>query len=219
MPTVAEKDIYKLDNILIPTAWLLILFWAPTVGLVIEYGVQKSAWIPISFTPIIMLIIGYRVRAKEQKYNGLWRLLDRSHVVSAAQLLHATNFSREELHAGIRAINSTGHAYFIWDQHSDEIMDERFRYARVPQFSCPQCGASLTDGLLRELIEHPACRYCNAAFDQELISQATDQALEPQKTSHAVVPTEYGSKFKTSTFVLLAFFFWPAALVYYFRNK
>jgi hypothetical protein len=219
MPAVAEKDIYKLDNILIPAAWLLLFFWAPAVGLAIEFGVQKSAWIAISFTPIIMLVIGYRVRAKERKYNGLWRLLDRSHVVSAAQLLHNTHFSKEELHEGIRAINGTGRAYFIWDQQSNEIMDERFRYARVPQFSCPQCGASLASGLLRELIEHPSCRYCSAAFDQELIRKATEQALGPQEPSHTATAAGNRSKFKLSTFVLLTIFFWPAALVYYFRNK
>ena len=218
-----EKNIYKLDNVLIPAGWILLLVWLTAASAHVDFSIGGIVLLLVDISPVMMLIIGYLLRAKEKKYIALWRLLDRTARISVNELVQSTNFNAEEIREGLRTINSTGRAFFVWESHSGNIINSRFQNSPEATINCPNCGASNNKRLFPNS-SSTVCDYCGETFTHDSVEQpqpaAAGQVVAHQQPATSQMQSGVApSEFKMSTFLMLCFFFWPAAVVYFLRCK
>ena len=143
-----------------------------------EMGFPGILFIILGFSPIAMLFFGYRVRAKEQEYISLWQILDRTARISVSELVQSTHFTADELQEGLRVINGTGRAFFIWESHSGDIVNSRFQSAAAVSVDCPNCGAA-NDTRISVDASSAACEYCGEVFSQDALVPPPQKSEPP----------------------------------------
>ncbi|GMV39473.1 MAG: hypothetical protein AMXMBFR64_11890 [Myxococcales bacterium] len=217
-----RENLFRQDDILIRVGWatcVLSVFWV--LG-----SMEKPAAAPFAvlfaLAPVGLLTLGYRVRAREKRCVAIWRILDRAKEVRVRDLLQSTGFSREDVAETLRAVNGRGLAWFVWDTDTDMIVDGRLRSEMVLVESCPSCGARVSQRVPLGASQSPVCSHCGAAFSSATLNELRLKALaelrNPPPGPGAPAPAG-GRTFNPVVFMVLAVVFWPAAVVYYVRNR
>ena len=109
---------------------------------------------------------GYRVRAKENRYFALWRILEKTSRITVGELVQSTHFTAEEIKEGIRTINSTGRAIFSLEPHSGEIVNSGMNHTAAQEsVECPNCGARNEESVFLGTTT-AKCEYCGEMFQR-----------------------------------------------------
>jgi hypothetical protein len=206
---MSEKNLRRLDDVLITTGYgslVVALFVAAAshnlfVRLLVVCG------------PLVLLIVGYRVRAEEKKMVAIWSILEQTLEVSVPELERSTGFGRGLILQTVRDINAQGLGYFVHDLKADRIFDGRLRSQMVTVESCSSCGARVDATFEADLSTAPVCRFCGSAFSAGELNRLKLDLLSQLRTAPGPIPS--GRKtFSIGVFVALMLCFWPAAIVY-----
>jgi hypothetical protein len=220
-----RPNLYRIDDVLIRVGFValgaVLLFGS---RLVTEAYLGLSRWLVFALfacAPLAMLVLGYRIRRREDRIVDMGRVLSRHHTVSIRDLCEMTGFSRAQLREAVSVLNRKLAAGLSWQEDQDLVT--RFEAQPLGSLShaqrCESCGASGTvDVDASTSADDLRCNYCSGALDGRHIANLQLQLRQPQRMSFAAMPQAQPQTprkpFSMTTFVLLAVFFWPGALIY-----
>lgn len=217
---MARKDIHKIDNLLIRTGWL------GMVGLLLAEGCSSAPApedvalgsmalaIPVvslvlGVAAIVMLLVGYTIRARENKVVAVWDILEHATEVSIADLERSTGFSRPFIEAAVRTINRQPGCYYVVDDDAGTIVDGRMRSRIVMVEQCQSCGAHVNMQISIDLPKAPACAHCGAPVATGDLNKLKLDRVDALRESAAK-----RGEFSVVLFIVLLILFWPLAVIY-----
>ena len=216
---MADKDIFKSDNILIRTGFVLGLLAIPIVSAGARSTGGLILAILFALSPVAMLVTGYMIRAKEKRYIAIWRILETAMEVRVEDLIRSTGFTRADVQGALAAINSRGLAFFVWSTESDTIVDGRLGVGVVIVDRCPSCGAAGAQRAPVGMGEAPRCSHCGVPFPADTLNRLKLDAMKDLREGRSAPAAKNPeSKLNVPLFAVLAVFCWPVALVYYMRT-
>lgn len=168
-------------------------------------------WLSTFAAAVLMLGVGYYVRAQENRALMVWDILERMAEVRADELAASTGLTRETLRRVVALINTQPGAFFVWSSETDMIVDGRLRQRVVHVERCTSCGATVNATLSLDLLQAPVCDFCASPVSSNEELKARRQELLEEIRAQAG-GSDKG--FSVLIFVLLLIFFWPAALGY-----
>ena len=151
---MARKDIHKIDNMLVRTGWLAAigLLLAESCAPEREAADVATASLPlglplmslaVGIAAVVMLLVGYTIRARENKVVAVWDILEHATEVSVSDLERSTGFSRKFIEDAVRTINRQPGCYYVVDDDNGTIVDGRMRSRIVLVEQCQSCGAQV----------------------------------------------------------------------------
>ncbi|MEM7406837.1 MAG: hypothetical protein AAF458_16180, partial [Pseudomonadota bacterium] len=216
---MASKDIHKIDNLLIRTGWLTAIALlvaegcssdSPTDG--VTLGSMAIA-IPVlslvlGVAALVMLVVGYLIRSRENKVVAVWDILEHATEVSIADLERSTGFSRAFIEGAVRTINRQPGSYYVVDDDAGTIVDGRMRSRIVMVEQCQSCGAHVNMQVSIDLPKAPACAHCGAPVASGDLNQLKLDRVDALRES-----SRKKGEFSVLLFVVLLILFWPLAVV------
>lgn len=230
---MAETNLFRMDDLLIRSAIRLglvvvlgtLLFAAVLFGGPPETRPALGAgWALVGLVllaPVALLAGGLSLRRRERRAVALMRLLDRQLVVDAADLVHNSDFSREQLARAIHDVNGSGQALLVWDPKTDQVQDGRLRRSFLQVDECGACGAKISQQV--PLAGHSVavdCPHCGTPLSARDIEDARERLVDEIHEQNRLDDPPPGCEtpdFSVTIFVLLMLFCWPLALVYGMR--
>jgi hypothetical protein len=222
-----DRDIHKIDNVLIATGKVAVVLAIFGVLMMIGVAVEPDddhavnafvvlLGLVLVAAPIVLLGIGTSLRRREDRMIAVWTILERNLEVSVRELSINTGYSREFILDVVRVLNRRGLAYFVFDEASDTIVDGRLRSQVVIAQRCPHCHAEANQSVSLDRAADARCLYCGMAFDAAYVSQLKLQVLDSLRAQPpaAAEPPPGGAAFSVPTFVLLMVIFWPLGVFY-----
>ena len=217
MIKIREKNIYRLDSILIILGSLLfafdavlIFFYLSTQGnlqqntssfvdnLLDDFGVYLA---------VALILVGYYLKYKEHKIITIWNIVESSQILPVSTLIQSTGFSRKFIRSAIIKINQRNGKFYTWDTATDMIMDDSSRSLLVTKIRCNSCGAKVENG--HHSLSGVTCSYCGSTLELDL--NAINQGYGKKSLSN-----KPKIKFSIIIFLILLFIYWPLSLVYFF---
>ncbi len=212
-----KKNIYKIDDLLIKIGrFLLIIFVIRVIyhfssDTLITYWQSLSIWF---IATAALLGAGLFIRHRENQIIAIWNILEHSTEVPVTELMQNTGFTRDFIQSALVLINRRGHAYYVWDQQNDIILDGRLRNRFATETKCNSCGAIIKPTMtFLDTSQLPVCSYCGDTVSSQQINQLKMDTLQQIRATTTQEQNSSG-KFKLWIFILLLIFFWPAAIAY-----
>lgn len=200
------------------------------IWLIVCLIVFASRSIPLEFTnpllyvmfvaPVVILIIGYRVRQVEKRTLAVWRILYRHTSIKARDIIDNSDISRKQLHDSIRLLNNRGLGFYVWNKNNDTIVDGRLDDEYVMIDSCESCGAPVKLRVSLADSEIPKCSYCEspvASGQLNLLKQSAIAQLrgyQPAERRYGLPVRNDERPMSVLLFIFLLIFCWPLAVIY-----
>ena len=190
----------------------------------ISDGVQMRVDNPLIYAliipPVLIWIIGLRVRKTEKRTLSVWRILYSNTSVKVPELIENSDISRQQLHEAVRLLNNRGLGFYVWNKKTDTITDCRRDDEYVMVDSCESCAAPV--GLRGSLAGHeiPSCSYCQAPVASgqlNLLKQAAIAELrgyQPAERRYGLPIRSDERPMSVTLFIILLIFCWPLAVIY-----
>ena len=214
--TMAKKDIHKIDN------WLIRMGWLAVAGLLFTNSCTSSFEVDgvtalfgspmfamVAAGAVVLLVVGYAIRARENRVLAVWNILDHATEVSVVDLSTSTGFSPDFLGSAVRTINRQPGCFYVWDDAAGVIVDGRMRSRIVLVDSCQSCGANVNMQVSLDMLVAPACEHCGGPV---ALGDLNRLKLDRVDAIRAQAQTE--TSFSVLLFVCLLIVAWPAAVVY-----
>jgi hypothetical protein len=213
---MAKKDIHKIDNWLIRMGWLCVASLLFTKGCTDTFAdlaaldlILSPMFAMVAVGATALLVVGYSIRARENKVLVVWDILEHATEVSIADLGNSTGFSSEFLSSAIRTINQQPGCYYVWDGAAGVIVDGRMRSRVVVVGECESCGANINSHVSLDLPTAPACEHCGGPVVTGDLNRLKLERVDALRTQESTK-----QEFSVLLFVFLLIVFWPAAVAY-----
>lgn len=174
----------------------------------------------LALPPILIFVIGLRVRNVEKRTLAVWRILYRHTSVKAQDVINNSDITRSQLHDAVRLLNNRGLGFYIWNKKTDTIVDGRLDDEYVMIDSCESCAAPVKLRVSLASNEIPSCSYCQAPVASgqlNLLKQSTIAELrgyEPAERRYGMPVRGDEKPLSIPLFIFLLLFCWPLAVVY-----
>ncbi|HAA13173.1 MAG TPA: hypothetical protein DCE41_16375 [Cytophagales bacterium] len=182
---------------------------------IIENGFPIKRTI-ITFGALGLWLVGINFRRKEKKIIQIWDALEISGEAKVTDLSNSLGLTRNFILESIQEINAQPGVYYAFDKGSDKIMDGRLMTEFVVNNKCHNCGREYGLTINLSLATPPACTHCGTPAESQVFNNYKQEILNTR--TKLETQTEE-STFNTGVFILLLFFFWPGAIIYYIRHK
>lgn len=181
---------------------------------------SKLTLASMTIAPIAMAIVGRQIRKRDQRASSLSWLLENEVEVSANELIRNSDWTAETLDRAVRDLNNAAVAHLIWDRQTGWIQDGRLRRSVATIDQCDACSAKVAAEVMVGSLRGFECPYCGAGLGDGRIFEERARivdALESDRSLSTPVTRPFSapeSSFSIGVFLLLLFFFWPAAILY-----
>jgi hypothetical protein len=162
----------------------------------------------------LLLLIGFIIRAKENKIIALWDALERAKEIRIRDLEMSLGTTREFISKNLKTINAQPGVYFVYDSQSDKIIDGRLLTEFVISADCKGCGNKVSEKISLQISQPPKCGYCGNAISAEELNQLKQEALKETEQATAA-----SGNFNVGIFIVLFIIFWPGAIAYLIVKK
>lgn len=184
------------------------------------FGFENPLAYALTVPPVLLFLIGQRVRHVEKRTLSVWRILYSNTSIKVPELIANSDITRPQLFKAVKLLNNRGLGFYVWDKKADTIADGRLDDDYVMVESCESCAAPV--GLRVSLAgsEVPSCSYCQAPVASgqlNLLKRATIAELRGYKPADRQygLPVKQGKRpFSVFLFVFLLMFCWPLAVFY-----
>lgn len=213
---MAKKDIFKTDNWFITIGVIFIFFGGlVTLGSILQTNNIQLGGIIFLLSGITLLFFGLIVRKKEKKIIGIWEVLEDVGEIEVNELAQSLGLTKEFILNNLKHINIQRNVYFKYDAKYDKIVNRDLATQHKVDAKCSGCGNSISKSIPLHSTEIVNCNYCGNPISTEEIAKIKNEIrnqtreIEPEK-----------SDFNKTIFIVLLFFCWPGAIVYYvIKNK
>ena len=165
----------------------------------------------IALNGVIILLIGYSYRSRENKIISVWNTLEQMGEARVADLSVMLGLPREFIIKHLKDINAQHQAVYAYDSGNDKIVNSKLLSEFVVLVDCQNCGNKINEKVSLSLVNVPRCRYCGTGVSVEELNKLKQDVLRSMNT--APLPNTSG-KFNVGVFVILLIVFWPAAIAY-----
>lgn len=160
---------------------------------------------------VILLIIGYYYRSRENKIISIWNALEHAGDAHVPSLSISIGVSREFILNRLKDINAQHAASFTYDSRSDKIVNNRLLTEFLVTADCVNCGNKISQLVSLDLSNPPKCSYCGTGVPADHLNKLKRDVLLSTQTPETAVKEK---SFSITVFVLLLIFFWPGAAFY-----
>ncbi len=214
-------NFFHLDDwfIRIGVIWFIVVLIAIITDQ-IPFDLASPYLYAVTIPPILIFLIGQRVRQVEKRTLSVWRILYSNTSIKVPELIANSDITRPQLFNAVKLLNNRGLGFYVWNKDNDTIADGRLDDDFVMVDSCESCAAPV--GLRVSLADKdvPSCSYCQAPVASgqlNLLKQATIAELRgytPADRRYGL-PVRQGKRpFSVFLFVFLLIFCWPLAVFY-----
>ena len=190
----------------------------------ISDGVQLRVDNPIIYgmiiPPILIWVIGLRVRKVEKRTLAVWRILYRNTSVKAPDIISNSDITRKQLHDAVRLLNNRGLGFYVWNKKTDTIVDGRLDDEYVMIDSCESCAAPVKLRVSLAGHEIPSCSYCQAPVASGQLNLLKQSAIaelrgyQPAERRYGLPVRNDERPMSIPLFIVLLIFCWPLAVLY-----
>ncbi len=214
-------NFFHIDDwfIRVGTLWFfigLIVLMTDSIDFRFDNPVVYGLMIP----PVLIWIIGQRVRKVEKRTLAVWRILYRNTTVKIQDIINNSDITREQLHDAVKLLNNRGLGFYVWNKNTDTIMDGRLDDEYVMIDSCESCAAPVKLRVSLAGHEIPSCSYCQAPVasgELNLLKQSAIAQLrgyEPAERRYGLPVRSDEKPLSITLFIFLLIFCWPLAVLY-----
>jgi hypothetical protein len=166
---------------------------------------------------IILLIIGYYYRSRENKIISIWNALEHTGEAHVPSLSISVGVPREFILNHLKDINAQQQAAFTYDSRSDKIINNKLLTEFLVSSACVNCGNKINEKVSLNLSNPPRCQYCGTAVPVDHLNKMKQEVLASMQIQQSA--EEKGKEFSIPIFVVLLIFFWPGAIFYLVKKK
>jgi hypothetical protein len=216
-----ERDLYKIDDILLRAGGLSILLVIAGLTAVFSSGGPSLSQTPLVaiavLAPVGLLLAGSSMRRREKQIVAIWELLRQNAEIQVPPLVANSDFARADLDRAVRFLNNRGLDHYIWDRESDTIRDARLQTRHLHVEVCDACGVKIALDVPVAFHELPTCTHCGDPISAEALQERKREAIDALRAEHRVENASgigLAEDFSIPVFLLLLCVFWPGAIFY-----
>lgn len=168
---------------------------------------------------LILLIIGYKYRSRENKIISVWNALEHSGEARVEGLGVSLGLTREFILRHLKDINAQRQWAYTYDSRSDKIINTRLQSEFLIFVDCASCGHKINEKVSLDLSNPPRCQYCGTSVSAEHLNKLKLDVLSGMQTAPATATVSGGGEFTIVLLVVLLIFFWPGAVFYVVKKK
>jgi len=164
---------------------------------------------------LILLVIGYSYRSRENKIISVWKALEHTGEARVADLALTLGLTREFIVKHLKDINAQQQAAYTYDGRSDKIINNKLLTEFLVSVDCVSCGNKINQKISLDLSNPPRCQYCGTGVSVDYLNKMKQDVI----MSMQAPVVDQGGDFSVGVFIALLVFFWPAAIVYLIVKK
>ncbi|MCB1144765.1 MAG: hypothetical protein KDK54_21125 [Leptospiraceae bacterium] len=186
----------------------------------IDRGIDRSQVSHIGFPYVRVFFLlnglfciglGFYYKNIENRIIGIWNILESSHEMKLEQLCSTLGLTRDFIIKNLKMINLKSQAQYIYDPHSDKIVNAKMMTDFSFSTKCSNCGFTLSETVPLNLSTPVSCPYCNTHISSKEFNELKSDYL---KSNQTVITRSEG--FNIYLFIFLVIVFWPLGVAYYF---
>lgn len=208
---MAKKDIYRFDQLtqvlgaVLAGLSLLAFFAMP----IVNFPIVRTVFL---LGGGVMFFFGTKYYQRERKILRVWNALDELGEIKVTSLMATVGLPRDFIMQSLHLINAQANVYYVYEPETDAIVDGKLLSTFLVTANCQNCGRSFARKVSLSFAELPTCTHCSTPVAATEVNQRKEQVLAEREKR---LLTRRGPKLKVGLLIVLAIFFWPAAVIYF----